>query len=93
MLAVAARPGDRSGMPTKLDKALKREIVVREQSLVLTLTPEGVTITEKGHRKGKTFGWAELWSGDYAMHQQLKASLGAPALRADAASPSDATSD
>jgi hypothetical protein len=63
------------GMPTKLEKALKREITVRDQPLVVTLTPDGLTLTEKGHRKGKTFTWWDLWSGGTEMMQQLQASL------------------
>jgi hypothetical protein len=66
-------------MPTKLDKTLKREIMVRDQPLVVTLTPDGLTLTEKGHRKGKTFTWYDLWSGGTEMMQQLHASLNADA--------------
>jgi hypothetical protein len=62
-------------MPTKLDKTLKREIVVREQALVVTMTPDGLTLTEKGHRKGKTFTWYDLWSGGTELAQQLEASV------------------
>jgi hypothetical protein len=68
-------------MPTKLDKALKREITVRDQPLVVTLTPDGLTLTEKGHRKGKTFTWWDLWSGGTEMMQQLEASLNAGAAQ------------
>jgi hypothetical protein len=63
------------GMPTKLDKALKREIIVRDQTLVATLTPDGLTLTEKGHRKGKTFTWFDLWSGGTELMTQLQASV------------------
>lgn len=62
-------------MPTKLDKTLKREIVVREQPLVVTMTPDGLTLTEKGHRKGKTFTWYDLWSGGTELMSQLQASV------------------
>jgi len=62
-------------MPTKLDKTLKREIMVREQPLVVTLTPDGLTLTEKGHRKGKTFTWYDLWSGGTELMTQLQASV------------------
>lgn len=64
-------------MPTKLDKTLKREILVREQPLVVTLTPDGLTLTEKGHRKGKTFTWYDLWSGGTDLMNQLQASVSA----------------
>jgi len=62
-------------MPTKLDKTLKREIMVREQALVVTFTPDGLTLTEKGHRKGKTFTWYDLWSGGTELMNQLQASV------------------
>jgi hypothetical protein len=68
-------------MPTKLDKTLKREILVRDQPLVVTLTPDGVTLTEKGHRKGKTFTWYDLWSGGTELSQQLQASINATESR------------
>ncbi len=69
------------GMPTKLDKALKREIIVRDHTLVATLTPDGLTLTEKGHRKGKTFTWYDLWSGGTELTTQLQASLSEDAPR------------
>ena len=69
------------GMPTKLDKALKREIIVRDQTLVATLTPDGLTLTEKGHRKGKTFTWYDLWSGGTELMNQLQASVTEGATR------------
>ncbi len=64
-------------MPTKLEKPLKREVILRGQPFVLTLAPEGVTITEKGHRKGKAFTWWELWAGEAELAQQLRASVDA----------------
>ena len=69
------------GMPTKLDKALKREIIVRDQTLVATLTPDCLTLTEKGHRKGKTFTWYDLWSGGTELMSQLQASVTEGAAR------------
>jgi hypothetical protein len=68
-------------MPTKLDKTLKREILVHDQTLVVTLTPDGLTLTEKGHRKGKTFTWWDLWSGGTELAQQLQASVSGVAPR------------
>jgi hypothetical protein len=62
-------------MPTKLDKPLKREVIAGDDTLVLTLTPDGVTITPKGKRKGKTFRWVELWSGEAELAARLRASL------------------
>ena len=62
-------------MPTKLDKSLKREVVVGDETLVLTLTPESVKLTPKGKRTGKVFTWAGLWSGEAELAGQLRASL------------------
>ena len=62
-------------MPTKLEKPMKREVVAGDATLVLTLMPDGVTITEKGKRKGKTFRWVDLWSGEAELAAQLRASL------------------
>ena len=64
-------------MPTRLDKPIKREVVARGETLVLVLTPDGVTVTPKGKRKGKTFTWADLWSGEAELAQQLRASVAA----------------
>lgn len=64
-------------MPTKLEKPIKREVIVRGQPLVLSLTADGVTITEKGHRKGKAFTWWELWAGEVELAQELRASVDA----------------
>lgn len=62
-------------MPAKLDKPIKREVVARGETLVLTLSPDGVTLTPKGKRKGKTFTWADLWSGEAELAERLRASL------------------
>jgi hypothetical protein len=65
----------RSAVTAKLERPIKREVLVRGDTLVLTLSPDRVTITPKGKRKGKTFTWAELWSGEAELAQQLRASV------------------
>ena len=62
-------------MPTVLDKTIKREVIAGGEPLVLTLTPGGVTLTPKGKRKGKTFAWSDLWSGEAKLAEQLRASV------------------
>jgi len=62
-------------MPTKLDKTIKREVLAAGETLVLTLTPGGVTLTPKGKRKGKMFAWADLWTGQAELAEQLRASV------------------
>jgi hypothetical protein len=62
-------------MPTKLDKVLKREIDVDGCPYVVTLDPQGIKLTERGHRKGVELKWDELVSGEAALAKALNASL------------------
>jgi hypothetical protein len=62
-------------MATKLDKQLKREIEVDGKAYMLTLSPEGLKLTEKGRRKGQELSWKDLLSGQAAMSVALNASL------------------
>jgi hypothetical protein len=64
---------------TPLDKTLKRAITIDGQPYVLTLDAEGVTITEKGKRKGQSLKWKELLTGEAALSAALKASVASPA--------------
>jgi len=61
---------------TKLEKTLKREISVSGQPYIITLSPEELLITLKGHRKGKTLRWQDLIGGEAALATALNASLG-----------------
>ena len=54
-------------MATKLNKQLKREIEVDGKPYMVTLSPEGLKLTEKGKRLGKEVTWKELVSGDAAL--------------------------
>lgn len=49
---------------TKLEKPLKRELAIGEQSYVLTIAPEGLKLTLKGHRKGREIAWRDLVDGE-----------------------------
>jgi len=51
-------------MATKLNKQLKREIEVDGKPYMITLSPEGVKLTEKGKRLGREHTWKELLGGD-----------------------------
>ena len=44
-------------MATKLDKTIKREIELDGQAYMVTITPDGVKLTQKGFRKGKGMSW------------------------------------
>jgi hypothetical protein len=62
-------------MTTKLDKALKREIMVRGDPYVVTITPDGLSLVPKGKRKGYQLSWEAFVSGDAALATALNASL------------------
>jgi len=53
-------------MATKLDKLLKREIDIDGKPYMITLSPEGVKLTEKGKRKGQEVTWKGLVNGEAA---------------------------
>jgi len=53
-------------MATKLDKILKREIDIDGNPYMVTLSPDGVKLTEKGKRKGLGVSWKGLVNGEAA---------------------------
>ncbi len=61
---------------TPLEKTLKRALRIDGRDYVVTLTPDALKITEKGHRLGLELRWAELISGDSALAIALQASVG-----------------
>jgi hypothetical protein len=62
-------------MATKLDKPIKRELEIDGRSYMVTLSPEGVKLVEKGRRKGQSLSWTAFVSGDAALATALQASL------------------
>jgi hypothetical protein len=54
---------------TKLEKPLKRELAIGERTYVLTIAPEGLKLTLKGHRKGREVAWRDLVGGDAAQSE------------------------
>jgi hypothetical protein len=60
---------------TKLEKPLKRQIDIKGQPYIVTITPEGMKLTQKGKRKGHELAWADLASGQAALAVALNASL------------------
>jgi hypothetical protein len=62
-------------MATKLDRPLKREIVIEGKPYMLTITPEGLKLVPKGKRKGQEISWQALVSGEAALAAALNASL------------------
>lgn len=58
---------------TPLDKPLKRELMISEVAYTLVLDPDGLKLTEKGHRRGLDLQWKDLISGDAALQASLEA--------------------
>jgi hypothetical protein len=71
-------------MTTKLDKPLKREVMVHGDPYVVTITPDGLSIVPKGKRKGYELSWEAFVSGDAALATALNASLLADVSRRSA---------
>ena len=65
-------------MATKLDKVLKREIDIDGKPYMVTLSPEGVKLTEKGRRKGQEVSWKGLVNGQAATAVSLSESASEP---------------
>ncbi|HZW19257.1 MAG TPA: hypothetical protein VFF71_10675 [Luteimonas sp.] len=59
---------------TKLDKPIRRELRVDDDTYTLTIDPEGLRLTLKGHRKGTELRWKDLVNGDAALAAALQAS-------------------
>ncbi|MGH8137108.1 MAG: hypothetical protein ACREVV_02770 [Steroidobacteraceae bacterium] len=65
-------------MATKLDKQLKREIDIDGKPYMVTLSPEGVKLTEKGKRKGQEVSWKGLVNGEAATAVSLAGGASEP---------------
>jgi hypothetical protein len=51
-------------MTTKLDRPLKREIVVDEKPFTLTIDANGLKLVEKGRRNGTEVSWKQILGSD-----------------------------
>ncbi len=60
---------------TKLEKSLRREILIGEKAYTLTIDPAGLKIVEKGRRNGLILSWKDLINGDAAIAAALQASV------------------
>ena len=47
-------------MATALNKELKREVLIKDKPYTLTLGPEGLKLTLKGHRNGVDLKWEDI---------------------------------
>jgi len=60
---------------TPLDKPLRREVQIGDETYTLTIDPDGMKLVSKGKRNGLTLKWTELVNGDAARATALQASL------------------
>ena len=70
-------------MTTPLDRPIKRELELDGTRYTVTISPEGVRVTEKGKRKGQEVTWRDIISGDAALRRDLKLSVQAMSSDAD----------
>jgi hypothetical protein len=59
---------------TKLEKPIKRELEIDGTAYMITISPEGVKVTQKGYRKGQEITWRSIVSGDATLNEQLNVS-------------------
>lgn len=64
-------------MATKLDKAIKRELVLGDKTYTITIAPDGLKVVEKGKRNGKELSWSSIVSGDATLNENLRISVDA----------------
>ena len=67
-------------MATKLEKPIKRELEIDGTAYMITISPEGVKVTQKGYRKGQEMTWRSIVSGDATLNEQLNVSADATRL-------------
>lgn len=59
---------------TKLDKPLRREVVIQDAPYTLTIDADGLKLTKKGHRRGVELRWTDVVGGDAGLAAALHAS-------------------
>jgi hypothetical protein len=69
----------RLSMATKLEKALKREVIIDGRPHTVTISPDGIKVVEKGKRKGHELAWSAIVSGEAQLADDLRISLDATA--------------
>ena len=47
-------------MTAKLEKTIKRELVINDTPYTIAISPDGIKLTQKGFRKGHEVTWREL---------------------------------
>ena len=64
-------------MTTALDRPIKRELEIDGTRYTITISPEGIKVTEKGKRKGQEISWRYIISCYAALRRDLSLSVGA----------------
>jgi hypothetical protein len=64
-------------MTTKLDGALKREVLIGGAPYTVTIDPRGLKLVPKGKRKGYELEWDAFVNGEAALATALNASIAA----------------
>jgi hypothetical protein len=59
---------------TKLEKAIRRELVIKDVTYTVVIDPTGLKLTEKGRRKGIELKWTDIVSGDAGIAAALQGS-------------------
>jgi hypothetical protein len=62
---------------TRLDRPLKREVLVKGEPYTVTLDADGISVVPKGKRKGRFLAWSAITSGDASLAEDLRVSLDA----------------
>jgi hypothetical protein len=62
-------------MTARLERPLKRELLIKGDPYRLTISPLGLHLARKGKRKGCELSWADLVNGNAALATALNASL------------------
>ena len=62
-------------MTTKLEKELRREILIDGEPYTIAISPQSLKLTPKGRRKGQELIWKELIKGQPEFEPSPTASL------------------
>jgi hypothetical protein len=60
---------------TKLEKPIRRELIIDGKSYTLMVAPDTLKLTQKGHRNGVELRWKDIVGGDAAIATALQASM------------------
>jgi hypothetical protein len=60
-------------MTTRLEKPIRREIEVDGETFTVTISPEGIRLTRKRFRSGRTLSWRALLNGELGFRDDRSA--------------------